>query len=424
MRRVTACFLSPAVALLVASGALLLTDGTSAASAPLPASAQRALGSNWYAAAPYVDVNGANPPDLGQVMAATGQKAFDLAYVVAAKRKDCDAVWAGRAHTPVSAVPVGGGVGNLQTTGGALAVSFGGPTGVPLGEACGDAYVTADTEATVLYQLGASALDIDVEGPELADPAAVAAEIGAAQVEQQRNPGMYVSITVPTSPTGVDSDVVSLLRTALGLGFRPNSFTIKPEGAGFTGAASEITALQDFNAQLAGVFGWDPATAYAYEGIDQTVGRTGEGTRLSTADAARVVDFALANRMSRYTFWSVGRDRPCAPASGLTVGSGTCSGVSQTPYQFTGYAATFAQGTSPEPSPSPTWTPSGSASPSAYPSCYPLWNPTASYSAGQGVSEPGEWNWTAAQPNVGDSPSPGSSYWNSVGQCGGPYGQS
>ncbi len=423
MRRVTAYFLSPAVALLVSSGALLLTDGTSAASAPVPASAQQGLGSNWYASAPYVDVNGANPPDLTQVMTATGQKAFDLAYVVADTRKSCEAVWAGHAHTPVAA-PVGAGVGALQSSGGDLSVSFGGPTGVPLGEACGGAYETADAEAGVLYRLDAGAVDIDVEGAELADPAAVAAELGAAQVEQQRNPGMYVSITVPTTPTGVDSDVVSLLETARGLGFRPDSFTIKPEGGGFTGAAAEITALQDFNAQLVSVFGWTTAEAYSFEGIDQTVGRTGEGTRLTTAAATRVLDFALADGMSRYTFWAVGRDRPCAPANGLTAGSGTCSGVSQTPYQFTGYADQFAQGTKPEPSPSPTQTPSGGGSPSSYPSCYPLWNPTASYAAGQGVSSSGNWNWTAAQPNVDEPPSAGTGYWNSVGDCGGPIGQS
>ena len=42
-----------------------------------------ALGANWYESAPYYSTLDSSGPDLGQVMAATGQKAFEMAFILA-----------------------------------------------------------------------------------------------------------------------------------------------------------------------------------------------------------------------------------------------------------------------------------------------------------------------------------------------------
>src|SRR6185369_15605448 len=53
----------------------------------LPASA--ALTSNWYASAPYLMPFDNSPPDAVAVMNATGQKAFQLAFILAPNGGGC-----------------------------------------------------------------------------------------------------------------------------------------------------------------------------------------------------------------------------------------------------------------------------------------------------------------------------------------------
>ncbi|MEV4255881.1 hypothetical protein AB0J52_22220, partial [Spirillospora sp. NPDC049652] len=54
---------------------------------------------NWYGAAPYVMPLDNDPPDLSQVMAATSQKSFELAFILASGNS-CSPAWDGTA--PVS----------------------------------------------------------------------------------------------------------------------------------------------------------------------------------------------------------------------------------------------------------------------------------------------------------------------------------
>jgi hypothetical protein len=67
--------------LLAATGACLLAAGACGAVAATATSAraQAALSANWYESAPYYSTLDSSGPDLGQVMAATGQKAFEMA---------------------------------------------------------------------------------------------------------------------------------------------------------------------------------------------------------------------------------------------------------------------------------------------------------------------------------------------------------
>ena len=67
--------------------AVLLAGGATAAVAASAqvgqASSVAALSANWYESAPYYSTLDSDAPDLGQVMAATGQKAFDMGFILA-----------------------------------------------------------------------------------------------------------------------------------------------------------------------------------------------------------------------------------------------------------------------------------------------------------------------------------------------------
>ena len=79
---------------------------------------------------------------------------------------------------------------------------------------------------------------------------------------------------MPTTTTGANYFGQQLLNEARSLGFTPNDYTIMPFDGGFSGGSSQVTALQDFNAQLMSTFGWSSAQAYAHEGFSGMNGRT------------------------------------------------------------------------------------------------------------------------------------------------------
>ena len=77
-----ACLLAAGTTAAIAAAAFAATTGTAHAGAAADVQAA-ALGANWYESAPYYSTLDSSGPDLGQVMAATGQKAFEMAFILA-----------------------------------------------------------------------------------------------------------------------------------------------------------------------------------------------------------------------------------------------------------------------------------------------------------------------------------------------------
>ena len=150
---------------------------------------------------------------------------------------------------------------------------------------------------------------------------------------------------MPSTTTGANYFGQLLLTEAKSLGFTPNDYTIMPFDGGFSGGSSQVMALQDFNAQLVSTFGWSSSQAYAHEGFSGMNGRTDTAEYFYQSDFQTVLNFAESSGMSRFTFWSVNRDRECSPPdNGYT--SSECSSVTQNPWDFTAYTVAFAKNTS------------------------------------------------------------------------------
>jgi chitinase len=407
-----------------AVSAVLLAGGVSAAALAAAPSAQAtakaALPVNWYESAPYYSTLDSSAPDVGQVMSATGTKAFDLAFILAGGGS-CAPSWDGT--DPVSSdTQVAGVIGQIRADGGDVIVSAGGYNGTKLGQVCGSAAATAAAYQQVITAYGLHAFDFDLEEPEIENSAAIANELGAAQILQRDNPGLFVSITLPSTTTGANYFGQQLLDEAKSLGFTPNDYTIMPFDGGFSGASSQVTALGDFNAQLMSTFGWSSAQAYAHEGFSGMNGRTDSAEFFYQSDFQTVLNFAENSGMSRYTFWSVNRDRQCNPVDpGYT--SSECSGVAQNPWDFTAFTVAFANHTSPPPPPSPTPTPTSPSptptpapTPSPTGSCAAAWVSNTAYVSGNVASHGGH-NWTANQWNYDEVPGGASGAWNDDGPC-------
>ena len=310
------------------------------------------LGSNWYLGAPYAYEYDSAGPNLTQGMSATGVKVFDLAFILADGGTSCTPSWNG--NDPVSSdTQVAGIISAVRSAGGDVGVSFGGYGGTKLGQVCGSAQATAAAEQQVVYQYSLKAVDFDLEEPEYENSTAIAYELGAAKILQQDNPGLIETVTLPGTTSGTGYYGQQLLDEAKSLGYTPNAFTIMPFDGGFSGASSQIAALQDFNTMLVNTFGWTSSYAYAHEGFSGMNGRTDSGEYFYQSDFQSVLTFAEQNGLGRYTFWDANRDRECNPPNNNGNLSSECSSVTQNAWDFTTYAVAFSQHTS---STSPTTT--------------------------------------------------------------------
>jgi chitinase len=377
-----------------------------------------AVSSNWYAAAPYVMPLDNNPPDLTQVMSATGQKTFELAFVLS--DGGCSAAWGGTSEVSSDST-VAGIINNVRAAGGDVSVSFGGYGGTKLGQVCGSAAATAAAEQAVINKYSLKAVDFDLEEPEYENTTAIDYEVGAAQILQRNNPGLYISITTAGTTAGTGYFGQNVLNTAKSLGFTPNNYSIMPFDGGFNGASSQTSALESFHTMLQNTFGWDSATAYAHEGFSGMNGRTDSGEYFYQSDFQTVLNYATSHGLGRFTYWSVNRDRQCNPPDNNGSLSGTCSSVPQGAWDFTKFTAQFAGATPPSTTPPTTTTTTTTTTTSGGGggggSCTAAaWSSSTTYVAGNVVTYNGH-QWTANQWNYNEVPGGSSGAWNDNGAC-------
>jgi chitinase len=359
------------------------TLGLATTAVVLAGAAHAALTNNWYASAPYLMPLDNNPPNAVDVLKATGQKAFQLAFVLAPDGGGCSPTWDGK--RPVSSdTQVQGVISAIRANGGDVSVSIGGYGGTKLGQTCGSPSATAGAYQQVISRYGLKAIDFDLEEPEYENTAAVANEVGAAQILQRNNPGLYVSITTAGTASGTGWFGTQMLNQAKSIGFTPNNYSIMPFDGGFNGGKAQTDSLEAFHGLLMSRFGWNSATAYAHEGVSMMNGRSDAGEYFRQADFDHVLSYATSHKLARYTYWSVNRDRQCTDPNQSTT-SGTCSSVPQTPWEFTKYTARFAGATppsTPPPTNPPPTNPPGTCS-------APAWVSTQVYVGGNEVSYSG-----------------------------------
>ncbi|MEW1859414.1 chitinase [Streptomyces sp. NBC_00669] len=389
--------------------------GTGQASAAPTASA---LGNNWYAAAPYLMPLDNDPPDATAIMDATGLKAFQLAFILAPNGGGCSPTWGGT-NAVSSDTSVASTIAAIRAKGGDVSVSIGGYGGTKLGQACSDAASTAAAYQQVVTKYQLKAIDFDLEEPEYENTAAVANELGAAQILQRNNPGIYISVTTAGTAAGTGWFGQQMLNEAKSLGFTPNNFSIMPFDGGFSGAASQTAALTAFNGLLQSTFGWDAATAYAHEGFSGMNGRSDSGEYFYQADFQTVLDYATSHGMGRFTFWSLNRDRQCTPPDNNGTTSGTCSSVPQGAWDFAKYSVKFAGATPPtDPPTTPPTTPPTSPPGGGDCASVSAWSASAVYNGGDEVSYGGH-KWLAQWWTTNEQPGTTGEWgvWKDEGAC-------
>ncbi len=190
---------------------------------------------------------------------------------------------------------------------------------------------------------GLRAIDIDIEHGEFTNARVRLRVVAALAQVQAARPGLAITVTFGTTPTGPDADGRSLIADAAGSGFQPSAWTIMPFDFGVPVSdmgATTVAASEGLHADLVAAYGESSAAAYAHLGISSMNGRTDEADEtVSAADFQTILTYAQANHLARLTFWMANRDRPCP--TGVAPGN-TCSGIAQSDWAFTALTARFA----------------------------------------------------------------------------------
>ncbi|KAL4435412.1 hypothetical protein ABPG77_006174 [Micractinium sp. CCAP 211/92] len=290
--------------------------------------------------APFVDAVLYPTPQLLDFQAATGQKWYTLAFVVA---------------DIIKKVPSWGGVigmekqyfvdqiRDIRLKGGDVIISFGGASGQELAQVISneDALVAAYQSVIDLYKL--RWIDFDIEGGAVAQPASIDLRNRALKRIQAANPGLTISYTLPVLPTGLTAAGVALLANAVQRGLRVDVVNIMTMDYGDVAAPNptgnmgnySIQAAQNTYQQALGV------KMNTKIGVTPMIGKNDVETEIFDQAAARqVAAWAKATPWVRWTaFWSMGRDRWDPAETYVSIHS---SSIPQQPLEFTNIFKRYA----------------------------------------------------------------------------------
>ena len=291
-------------------------------------------GLSWKVA-PYIDIT-QSTPTLAQIEQATGQKTFTLAFVLGSSA-GCVPEWGGT--IPLTDSRIIGEINALRALGGDVAVSFGGADGPYLETTCSGESQLEAAYQEVISTLQVSHIDFDIEA------ATDTSEVNQAIAQvQAANPGLVVSYTleVQAATYGLTPALgVQVLQNAVAEGVKvgivnPMTMDFAPNG---DWGQSVIEAAESTEAQMATIWPNDStAQLYSMLGVTPMIGDNDTGPVFTVADAQELVSWAESNAVGRLAFWSEGRDNGGCPSGGV---SPTCSGISQSQYQFTSIFAGF-----------------------------------------------------------------------------------
>ncbi|MDB4982420.1 MAG: hypothetical protein JWM82_3172 [Myxococcales bacterium] len=251
--------------------------------------------------APYVET-WANI-SLTSLATATGNKFYTLAFVIS--RNGCTASWNG--DTALSSNLYATDIANLRKMGGDVIISFGGASGVELGDACGTVDALQAAYQSVITKYGLKWMDLDIEGGAESNTTNVDRRNKALKNLKAANPGLRVAYTLAVDPSGLPGAQRNLLANAKSNGLDVDVVNVMAMDYGSCNldmgkAATDAATATRAQLQKLGVAAAVGVTPMI--GVNDT-----QCENFSTANATTLVDFANASDfVGLLAFWAVGAD--------------------------------------------------------------------------------------------------------------------
>ena len=322
------------------------------ASASVSVTVAAAGTSNWPANvfAPYVDMTDWPTYNIVSTTQNEGIKYYNLAFIVADANNEPS--WGG-----FTSYEVNGGsfdmsmrtqIAGVRALGGDVAVSFGGENGQELAQAITSVPQLVQAYQTVINAYQLTHIDFDIEGAAVADHASIDRRSQAIAILEQNAAAagrtLDVSVTLPVLPTGLTSDGLYVLQSAVKYGAKLNVVNIMTMDYGDSAAPNPsgqmgtyaIDAANSLFTQMQSVYGATYTSSQLWHmiGISPLIGVNDTSDEIFTiANAQQVVAFAQQKGLAEIAMWSLNRDQQ-APSGVLNYDSPSASGILQTPFQF------------------------------------------------------------------------------------------
>jgi hypothetical protein len=326
-----------------AIGVSVATAGTAAA-ATLPS----------HVFAPYFESYRGD--SLSSLASQSGDKFLTMAFLQTASAGSCTVDWNGDTTMPISTSVFGSDINTLRAAGGDVIPSFGGfaadDTGTELADSCTNVNSIAAAYENVITTYNVTRLDLDTEDNSLTNTAGIDRRNKAiAQVEAwaaANGRTVQFSYTLPTTTTGLAPSGLAVLRNAVTNNARIDIVNIMTfdyfDGASHEMANDTMTAANGLVGQLQTLFPgktaaqlWGSVGVTVMPGVDDF----GPAETFTTADATTVENWGVSKGISSLSFWALQRDNGSCPGSGA---SDSCSGITQTTWQFSHTFAPFSTG--------------------------------------------------------------------------------
>ncbi|CAN5630651.1 hypothetical protein BH09ACT7_BH09ACT7_60340 [soil metagenome] len=303
--------------------------------------------------APYVDMAGWPVPNLVQMSQATGATLMTLGFIQV--DPNGKPAWGGYAVLEPTSIDdqaqaIRQSIASFRAAGGDVMISFGGASGTSLAEhyaAKGlGAQALADAYKGVVDTYGVDHIDFDVEGAAVSNRAAVDLNNQALKLLQQDRPDVKIWYTLPVLPTGLTTDGLYVLESALKAGVNVAGVNVMAmdygeSAAPTTGPGAQtmgtyaIRSAQSTYSQLSTLytkygksFGWKNIGVTPMLGVNDIASEV-----FTVADAQALEDFARAKGIGMLSMWSLERDNPGTigqashNASGLSSAAGSFSKI-------------------------------------------------------------------------------------------------
>jgi hypothetical protein len=311
-----------------------------------------ARASTWpqHFSAPYVDATLWPTYNFVAVAQNDGIKFFTLAFIVADPTNLPS--WGGYQQYDVNGgtfdQQMKSNIAAVRAVGGDVMVSFGGASGTELAQAITNVTTLTNAYATVVNAYQLTHIDFDIEGAAEADHASIDRRSQAIAALQQQEAAagqsLQVWFTLPVLPTGLTSDGLYVLQSALKYGVQIGGVNIMamdygdgaaPNPSGQMGTYAIQSATSLFN-QLRGLYGSTPTDSQLWQmvGVTPMIGMNDLTDEVFTPqDAQQLVAFAQQKGIGRLSFWDLNRDQQ-SPSGALNYVDLQSSSLIQQPLEF------------------------------------------------------------------------------------------
>ena len=288
-----------AASALVPAGAVVLATIPATASTPAP-HAGAAFPAHY--SAPYLQIASSDAGDMAADMKKTGDKFYTLAFLT--PKSGCTPEWEDGGD---SVGAFSSQIKSLQSAGGNVIISFGGAAGGELAQKCTSVSSLTAAYAKVVSTYGVTRLDFDIEGSVLNNTSANSRRDQALAALQKQNPNVQVDFTVPVDPTGVESNVQSLLKDAKSKGVKVKVVNIMTMdfGNGQNALNDALSAAKDSAGQLAKLYGISSSAAYGMLGLTPIAGHNDDNENFTQSNASTLESFAASHGVAELSFWEV-----------------------------------------------------------------------------------------------------------------------